>query len=74
MLRNKIEELQSQAPIEKEWWEKRKAEIQSDFMKELDDDAATGESKKSDDDAVLVEGGGPSSQAGGKKNKKKGKN
>jgi len=73
MLRKRLDELQGQMGSEKEWWDTRKAEIQSNFMKELDGDSTTAE-KKSDDDAVLVEGGGPSSQAGGKKNKKKNKN
>jgi translocation protein SEC66 len=72
MLRKRLDELQAQTEPEKEWWDKRKAEIQSEFMKELDEEDSVAAEKKSDDDGVLVEGGGPSSQAGGKKNKKKG--
>lgn len=66
-------ELQAQTQFEKQWWERRRAGIQSDFMKELDEStktpAATG-AKTSDDDAVLVEGGGPGGQQGGGKKKK----
>lgn len=36
MIRKRMDELQSQVAAEKEWWDKRKATIQSDFMKELD--------------------------------------
>lgn len=82
MMRKRIDEIQSQVSAEKDWWEKRKATIQSDFMKELDDDAKAKEEKEkaerknSDDDAVLVESGGPASTPGGgqgKSGKKKGK-
>ncbi|KAI9710074.1 MAG: translocation protein S66 [Bogoriella megaspora] len=75
-LRKRLDEIRSQVPLEKEWWEKRKATIQSDFMKELDDDAKAKEEpkterKSSDDDAVLVESGGPASATGQSKNKQK---
>ncbi|KAI9687216.1 MAG: translocation protein S66 [Bathelium mastoideum] len=82
IMRKRLDEIQSQVSAEKEWWEKRKATIQSDFMKELDDDAKVkdekdkSERKSSDDDAVLVESGGPASAPGGgqgKAGKKKGK-
>ncbi|TVY59443.1 Translocation protein sec66 [Lachnellula suecica] len=70
LLRKKLEDIQAQAPTEKEWWEKRRASIQSDFMKELDAPAtATGKSG-TDDDAVLVE----SANGTGSIRKKKGKN
>jgi len=36
MFRKRIDEIQAQTDADKEWWEKRKASIQSDFMKELD--------------------------------------
>jgi translocation protein SEC66 len=72
-MRKHIAGLQAKADGEKEWWTRRQAEIQSDFMKELDDEAA-GPRKASDDEAVLVEAGGPTSAAQGGKKKKKGKN
>ncbi|KAI9830779.1 MAG: translocation protein S66 [Phylliscum demangeonii] len=81
LVRKKIDEIQSHAQSEKEWWDQRRAAIQADFMKELD--APVGEAEKttlaitkekigSDEDTVLVEGGGPT--AGGKGTMKKRKN
>ena len=69
LIRQRVAELQAQAKTDREWWDKKKASIQSEFMKELDEDsakstrqiAATGEKVVSDEDAVLVEGGGPAS-------------
>jgi len=86
-IRTRINEIQGQTKTEKEWWEKRKADIHSGLMKELDEEAtakpviastASSNSVKpitakvgSDDDTVLVES---PAQGGGKgKNKKKGK-
>ena len=71
LMRKHIAGLQAKADQEKEWWARRQKEIQSDFMKELDDEAA-GPKKGSDDEAVLVEAGGPAAAAaqGGKKKKK----
>ncbi|MCJ1482348.1 translocation protein S66 [Schaereria dolodes] len=68
--RQKVQELQAQAKIDREWWDKRRATIQTDFMKELNEGATPaisrpttsgGEKGGSDEDAVLVEGGGPAS-------------
>lgn len=87
MVRKKIDELQSQTKTEKEWWDKKKANVQAEFMKELETEhtlasptpktSTTGgpTGKGSDDDAVMVEGGGPAerAQGGGGKKKKKGK-
>ncbi|KAK8205692.1 Pre protein translocase subunit Sec66-domain-containing protein [Phyllosticta capitalensis] len=56
LLQQRVAELQAQASTEKEWWDKKRATIQADFMKELD---AGSQTKNSDDDAVLVEAGGP---------------
>jgi len=79
--KERVAELQAQAKVEREWWDKKKASIQSDFMKELDE-KASGRSKSlpaaaadkvgSDEDAVIVEGGGPaaSGSKGGTKKKK----
>ena len=64
---------------DKEWWENRRAGIQSDFMKELEGDSKTADTSQqpkktgSDDDAVLVEAGGPAQAQGAGKNKKKNK-
>lgn len=35
-----MEDIQSKLPEDKEWWDKRKEGIQSQFMKELDEEAA----------------------------------
>lgn len=75
LAKQRMAEIQAQLPQEKEWWDKRKSNIQSTFMKELDEDeekAKGADSRKasivsnpaaqksnSDDDAVLVEAGGP---------------
>lgn len=76
-IRERLNEILSTSQSEKEWWEKRKAEIQSEFMKELDEEkksptSETSGVKSSDDDGVLVEGGGPVDKSG-KGKKKKGK-
>ena len=55
-IRERLAEITSKAPAEKEWWDSKKASIQSEFMKELDD-----EKVKSEEDGVLVE------KVGGKK-------
>jgi len=82
-----MDELQAQTKTEKEWWEKKKAGVQAEFMKELETEnlganatskagaTASATSKVSDDDTVMVEGGGPAdkAQAGGTKKKKKAK-
>lgn len=83
LLRKRIEEIQSQTQSEKEWWERRRAAIQSDFMKELDRAPETGGEKQqqykmsasgvSDEDAVLVEAGGPTAGGKGGSKKRKGK-
>lgn len=88
-IRDRLTEILATADSEKEWWEKRRATIQSDFMKELDEEkvksptttegsvtgSVTGSVAGSvnGDDAVLVEGGGPADKTT-KSKKKKGKN
>ncbi|EAA36218.1 hypothetical protein GE21DRAFT_874 [Neurospora crassa] len=43
VLRERLDEIQAQATQEKEWWEKRRATVRSEFMKELEgDEAGTG--------------------------------
>lgn len=79
LLRERLNEILATAPAEKEWWEQRKSEIQSDFMRELDEEKSPEVSASkpvrtgSDDDAVIVEGGGPAAAAGKSKKKGKGK-
>jgi translocation protein SEC66 len=74
-LRKRLDEIQSQAAAEKEWWEKKRATIQSEFMKELDGipttpaKSSTGKAG-SDEDAILVESGGPAVGSMKKKGKK----
>lgn len=65
-LRQRLDEIQSQTEAEKQWWEKRCGQIQSDFMKELDDSEKSSTKATSEDDAVLVDTPG----RGGKKGKK----
>lgn len=88
ILRDKLASIQAKGKRDREWWDQEKATIQSNFMKELDEDqkdnakpavAAPGADRVgSDEDAVLVEGGGPaasgaSSSAKGAGKKRKGK-
>jgi translocation protein SEC66 len=74
--RKRLEEVQAQTVAEKEWWEKRRASIQADFMKEIEGDSTAKPAAKkisSDDDAILVEGGGPAVNDKGSIRKKKAK-
>ena len=87
LLKQRTAEIQGQLEAEKAWWDKRRAGIQSDFMKELETDGSgsgNGNGKpvevaqkkagSESDDAVLVEAGGPAQvQGGGGAKKKKGK-
>ena len=64
--RQRIDEIQAQAKVDREWWDRKRASIQTEFMKELDEGSvasrpvtAGGEKIGSDEDTVLVEGGGP---------------
>jgi translocation protein SEC66 len=54
-IRERLLEIMSKSETEKKWWESRKAMIQSDFMKELDEEKT---SKSSEEDAVLVDAPG----------------
>lgn len=84
MFRKALDDVQAKTESEKQWWEKRRASIQSEFMKELDEEAEAKASKVtsptkstsvvSDEDAILVQGGGPAaSEHGSPSRKKKGK-
>ncbi|KAK7419007.1 Translocation protein S66 [Neonectria magnoliae] len=67
-LRTQIEDHLAQAESEKKWWEKRRGQIQSDFMKELDGSEQSSSTKAvSEDDAVLVDTPSKSKKKGGKK-------
>lgn len=55
-MRNSVEEILAQAESEKEWWEKRRGQIQSEFMKELDGSEQSSSAKTaSEEDAVMVD-------------------
>jgi len=76
VLRKRLDEIQAQTDAEKEWWEKRRAAISDDFMKELDGDKAGSVAAKgagSEEDAVLVDANTPASTPAGQGKKKKGK-
>lgn len=63
-LRERLNEIEAQKNAEKQWWEKRRGQISSEFMKELDDTVKGG---VSEEDAVLVD---TPSKSKGKKGKK----
>ena len=79
VLRDRLNEIQAQTQAEKEWWEKRRASIQTDLMKEIDTPAAIPAGKSvstpgkttSDEDTVIVEN--PTVSEKGSTKKKKGK-
>ncbi|ESZ99255.1 translocation protein (sec66)-like protein [Sclerotinia borealis F-4128] len=81
MLRKKLDDVQAKTASEKEWWEKRRASIQAEFMKELDEEAEAKTSKitsptkaisvVSDEDAILVQRGGPAASEQGSPNRRK---
>ncbi|MCJ1471226.1 translocation protein S66 [Pseudocyphellaria aurata] len=81
-LRQKVAEIQAQGKADREWWDQERATIQSNFMKELDENSGAGAPKPnattgvekggSDEDAVLVEGGGPAASGSAANNSSKG--
>ena len=89
ILREKLAEIEAKTEEDKKWWEEERKSIQTKFMKELDEDAASSTASKtvsetpdkigtSDEDTVMVESGGPASGTstpggGTMKKKKKGK-
>lgn len=84
LFRKRLDDIQAKTENEKEWWEKRRASIQSDFMKELDKEAEAKASKVafptkstsvvSDEDAILVQRGrAAASEHGSPSRKRKGK-
>ena len=71
IIRKRVDEIQAQGKVDREWWDKKRASIQTEFMKELNEGAAAskpttsgGEKVGSDEDTVLVEGGGSSATTG----------
>ena len=79
-IREKLAEIQAKGKADKERWEKERANVQSEFLKELDKGSTNAEAETSspekpgsDEEAVLVEGGGPASTgiAGSKGAKKR---
>lgn len=54
-LRQRLDEIQAQTKAEKQWWDKRLSQIQTDFMKELDDSEKSSTKTTSEDDAVLID-------------------
>ena len=85
-LRQKVAEIQAQGKADREWWDKERATIQSNFMKELDEKSGTGagigtlkpnaaagaEKGGSDEDAVLVESGEPAASGSAANSSSKG--
>ncbi len=76
MFKKRLDEIQAQTESEKEWWEKRRASIQSEFMKELDAPLAAvsktivgGGKITSDKDPVIVDN--PAGNDKGTSSKKK---
>lgn len=75
MFRDRLDEIEAQTGHEKEWWEKRRAAIKNDFMRELDEESEKAQAKAgSEDEPVLVDTDTLSaSPSGGSKKKKGGK-
>ncbi|KFA64137.1 hypothetical protein S40285_00844 [Stachybotrys chlorohalonatus IBT 40285] len=63
-LRERLAEIQAQADTEKEWWDKRKSQIQNEFMKELEGSEKSSTTAPSEDDTVLVATPGKSKKGG----------
>lgn len=78
VLRDRLEEIEQQTERDKEWWEKRRATIKNEFMKELDEEAGDKAQSKtstnsvagSEDEPVLVGTDTPSATPSGASKKK----
>ena len=70
MFRQRADEIQAQVEAEKAWWQKRRAGIRTEFMKELDDEKTPAKTA-SEDEPVLVGADTPSAPGSTKKNKGK---
>nr|POF19914.1 translocation protein sec66 [Quercus suber] len=86
LIKQRTAELTAQLESEKQWWENKRAQIQTSLMQELEEEEQEGrvasapqsspapkKQSSSDEDAVLVEGSGPESAQGGGKKKNKAK-
>lgn len=47
MIREKLAEIQAQGRSDRQWWDYKRAAIQSNFMKELDEDVVPGSTSSS---------------------------
>ena len=66
-LRASLNEIEAQKDAEKEWWEKRRGQISTEFMKELDDpEKKSTADGASEDDTVLVDTPAKTGQKGKK--------
>ncbi|ROT36779.1 hypothetical protein SODALDRAFT_281316 [Sodiomyces alkalinus F11] len=73
-LREKLDNIQEQTEAEKAWWEKRRAAIQADFMRELDEgDSKDGKSVSASTAPSSVDGEPDAVVVGAAGKKKKGK-
>ncbi|KAH6685361.1 translocation protein sec66 [Plectosphaerella plurivora] len=54
VVRKRLEDIQETTDAEKAWWEKRRATIQSELVKELDDEKASTNPSSVDGDTVVV--------------------
>jgi len=70
IFKKRVAEIQAKVPEDKEWWERRRASMQSELLREEGIESPVTPVGNSEDDAILVEGGGP---AAGSVRKKKGK-
>jgi translocation protein SEC66 len=68
-LRERLDAIQAQVEHEKAWWEKRRASIKNEFMKELESEAQA--KGASEDEPVLVDTNTPSATPSGGSKKKK---
>jgi translocation protein SEC66 len=69
-MRSHVNEIQTQVESEKQWWEKRRDQIQTDFMKELDGSEKSSTKHHSEDEAVLVDTPSKKAAKAGKGGKK----
>lgn len=76
--KKRLDEIQAKAPADKQWWEKRRASIQSelgieDTTSKMPVPVISRSLGGSDENAILIEGGGPPVSDKGSIRKKKGK-
>jgi translocation protein SEC66 len=67
-LRDKLDDIEAQTERDKQWWEKRRASIKDNFMKELEEESGKTQTKAGiEDEPVLVDTDTPSASPSGKK-------